>query len=67
MVRVTARQNEKYLHLGFSDNGKGMDHGDTFHSGNGLKNMRQRTAQINGNIEIINDRGTTVMVTIRLA
>ena len=67
MVMISARQNEKYLHLSFSDNGKGLDHAGISHSGNGLKNMHQRTEQIRGNIEIINAHGTTVIVTIRMA
>ena len=67
MVMISARQNEKYLHLSFSDNGKGLDHAGISHPGNGLKNMHQRTEQIRGNIEIINAHGTTVIVTIRMA
>jgi len=65
-VTMTARQNDKYLLLCFFDNGKGIRDNNKGDLGNGLKNMQQRAAQVNGNIEIISDRGTKVIVTIRL-
>ena len=66
-VTIIASQNEKYLQLSFSDNGKGIGNNHTNHFGNGLKNIQQRVKQIGGNIEIINNEGTTVIVKMMLS
>jgi signal transduction histidine kinase/ligand-binding sensor domain-containing protein len=67
MVTITARQDERFLHLTISDNGKGIAGKSKVHVGNGLKNMKLRAGQINGNIEIIEDKGTLVHLTLKLA
>lgn len=67
MVTITAMQDNKNLHLIFSDNGRGIADKNSVHFGNGLKNMKQRAGQINGNIEIIEEKGTSVHLTINLA
>ena len=59
-------QNNKNLHLIFSDNGRGIADKNRVHFGNGLKNMKQRAGQINGKIEIIEDKGMSVHLTINL-
>ena len=66
-VTIIVSQNEKYLQLSFSDNGKGFSNNATNYFGNGLKNIQQRVKQIGGNIEIINNEGTTVSVKMMLS
>ncbi|HEY0680201.1 MAG TPA: two-component regulator propeller domain-containing protein [Chitinophagaceae bacterium] len=66
-VLIKAEQNGDIFRLWFSDNGKGVGNGFSSHFGNGMKNMQQRATQIGGRIEIQNNKGTTVIVTIRLA
>ncbi|MBK6379436.1 MAG: hypothetical protein IPF72_06710 [Chitinophagaceae bacterium] len=49
-----------------SDNGKGMNTGDSSNSGNGLKNMRNRMEQIGGNFSVENNQGLTLIFEIPL-
>ncbi|MFT4152184.1 tetratricopeptide repeat protein [Parafilimonas sp.] len=60
-VTITIEADE-LLHVIISDNGKGFSN-TNIRFGNGVKNMRQRMQLLNGSIEIINNHGTTVILT----
>ncbi|WP_159445074.1 tetratricopeptide repeat-containing sensor histidine kinase [Filimonas lacunae] len=52
------------LHMTIADNGKGF--GGTHVLGNGVRNMRQRIAQLNGKFDITGGEGTVVAITVPL-
>ena len=66
IVSITGKQNQKYFHLKFSDNGKGVRNIDHDYCGNGMKNIQKRAQQLGGHVEIINNGGMTVIITVKL-
>ena len=54
------------LCIAVSDNGKGIDSLENIPAGNGLKNMRSRMKQLNGNFFIKNREGLTLTFEIPL-
>lgn len=65
-VTISIRHNSHELILQVTDNGTGFDTGIRV-AGNGLNNMKQRAAEMNGSMSITSEqgKGTTVQVTIR--
>lgn len=57
---------DKDLMIIISDNGQGMNIEKKSNTGNGMKNMRQRIRQLNGNFFIKNDKGLTLIFEIPL-
>jgi signal transduction histidine kinase len=62
-VSLTAVFNNGELQLKIMDNGKGIDLAEISHFGNGMKNMRKRAEEVKARFEILNAKGTTVVVT----
>lgn len=56
----------KELVISIKDDGIGFDHGSVSPFRNGLPNIRKRMADIGGKVDIINDQGTTVILTAPL-
>jgi len=63
-VLVTARIGANYFELKISDNGKGIEPGKTTQFGNGLKNMNRRAQQMNAQLNILSNSGTTIIVSL---
>jgi len=63
-VEVRFHAGPRQLRLSVQDNGIGFDQGQT-RSGNGLKNLRRRAADLGGTLEIETgpDKGTRVTLT----
>ena len=60
-ISLSMEIKEDHLHFFVRDNGRGFEAGKTKAASNGLKNMRKRMDDVNGNFEIItNDTGTLV-------
>ncbi|ANH81297.1 hypothetical protein A8C56_10160 [Niabella ginsenosidivorans] len=57
---------EQSLQVFIQDDGKGIPATDQPHPGNGLKNMRNRMAAINGTLDIIADKGTRIILSVPL-
>ncbi len=66
-ISVTLKQGRKNVILEIRDDGCGFDSKKVDRAGLGLRNMKERTSQINGNLRIISkpDQGTTVIITVR--
>jgi PAS domain S-box-containing protein len=66
-ISVTLKQGRKNVILEIQDDGCGFDLKKVERGGLGLRNMRERTSQINGVLKISSkpDQGTTIVVTIR--
>lgn len=66
-ISVTLKQGRKNVILEIQDDGCGFDLRKVERGGLGLRNMRERTSQINGILKISSkpDQGTTIVVTIR--
>ena len=64
-VEIELRQKDNSLILRVGDDGVGFDTGREY-SGNGLKNLRRRAADIGGKLEIISEigKGTTVTLVV---
>jgi len=62
MVRIELACGQAMCQIIIADNGKGFDAGAVRPGGTGLKNMRQRMAEINGEFELVSrtGHGTTV-------
>lgn len=61
-IEITCKEN---LKISVSDNGKGIQPGDTSDMGNGLKNMQQRMQNLNGKFFLQNnDNGLTLLFEI---
>ena len=63
-VSITAQINGRSLQLKIADNGKGFDLASTTQFGNGLKSMKRRAEEMNGQLDIYNHSGTTVDLTL---
>jgi len=65
-VIISIRHHNNELILRVTDDGKGFDTGNAF-SGNGLSNIKQRAAEMNGSADITSEigKGTNVQVRIR--
>ena len=57
----------EYLNIKITDNGKGMEVNEHNNIGNGMKNMRKRMEQLNGNLFIKNDKGLILTFQIQVA
>ncbi len=57
---------EDKLVIKVSDNGKGMNTGESRNSGNGLKNMKKRMQEIDGKFSVENKDGLTLIFEITL-
>jgi PAS domain S-box-containing protein len=66
-ISVSLKQGRKNVILEIQDDGCGFDSKKVDRAGLGLRNMKERTAQINGTLKIISkpDQGTTVIITVR--
>jgi PAS domain S-box-containing protein len=66
-ISVTLKQGRKNVILEIRDDGCGFDSKKVDRAGLGLRNMKERTSQINGNLKIISkpDQGTTIIITVR--
>jgi PAS domain S-box-containing protein len=66
-ISVSLKQGRKNVILEIRDDGCGFDSKKVDRAGLGLRNMKERTSQINGNLRIISkpDQGTTVIITVR--
>ncbi len=62
-VSLTAHLDTGKIQLRIIDNGKGIDLKDISKFGNGLKSMRKRAEEIKALLEIMNSKGTTIVVT----
>lgn len=62
-VRIMVRRWEDQFQFSVADNGRGFDEPAT-PSGNGLKNMRRRAADIGGRLEIASRRGDGTTLTL---
>ena len=62
-VNLTAHLETGKLQLRIVDNGKGIDLKDISTFGNGLKSMRKRAEEIKALLEVMNAKGTTIVVT----
>jgi two-component system, NarL family, sensor kinase len=64
-INVLIKSIENQLYISVSDNGKGFDPRKNGNSGSGLRNMRNRTKLIGGELNITSGTpGTTITVTI---
>ncbi len=54
------------LNISITDNGKGMNPEENYSGGNGLKNMRRRMKELNGEFFIKNGKGLTLIFKIPL-
>jgi PAS domain S-box-containing protein len=65
-VLVTIKQGAKNVTLEIRDDGCGFDVRRVDRAGLGLRNMRERTAQMNGRLKIVSkpDQGTRIVVTV---
>jgi len=63
-VCITAQINDDSLHLKIIDNGNGFDPDAPTQFGNGLKNMHRRAAEMHAQLNISNQAGTTIDVTL---
>lgn len=63
-IRILNQNNNLILEV--KDNGKGFDSANNF-NGNGLKNMKQRAAEMNGVVSVMSEKekGTTVVLKIK--
>ena len=52
------------LKVAIRDNGKGFNTDDVRPFANGVSNMRKRMEDIGGKLEILNDQGTTIILTV---
>ena len=60
-VDINLSANDKAIDLTIRDNGRGLhDHPD--HKGHGLRNMTMRAKQLKGELTIVNNNGTTVIL-----
>jgi signal transduction histidine kinase len=64
-VEIELRQKDNSLILRVGDDGVGFDTGREY-SGNGLKNLRRRAADIGGKLEIISEIGEGTTVTLKV-
>lgn len=62
--RVSIKQNDKEVTIKVSDDGIGIVSEDVFEKGNGLLGMKERLEFVNGNLEVISENGTTVIIRI---
>jgi signal transduction histidine kinase len=66
ILTVKAVQDNGVLRLVFSDNGKGFTQDPGTIQGNGLHNMKRRAAEIGASIQMVQDAGTTIILTMKL-
>jgi len=66
-ISVTLKQGRKNVILEIKDDGCGFDSKKVDRAGLGLRNMKERTSQINGNLKIMSkpDQGTTIIITVQ--
>lgn len=64
-ISVRMQLNGRKLFLEIKDDGKGFDLA-TVEYGNGIVNMRQRSAEINGNLEVISAPGEGVRILLEV-
>jgi signal transduction histidine kinase len=62
-VQLTAQLENGTIQLRIADNGKGMDLTAVSPFGNGLKSMRKRAEEIRALLEVMNSKGTTIVIT----
>jgi signal transduction histidine kinase len=63
-VLITAQLDDSYLKMKITDNGKGFDPEKTTQFGNGLQSMQRRAREMNAQLNILNDAGTTINVAL---
>lgn len=61
-VKLILNKKDNHYHLIISDNGIGFKQEET--KGNGLRNMRKRVEEMNGNFEIFTEEGTSIIINI---
>jgi signal transduction histidine kinase len=62
-VNLTAEFGNRQLRLGINDNGKGIDMAHVSKFGNGMKSMQKRAEEVKAVLEVLNIKGTTIMIT----
>ena len=63
-VLIASQINTNLLQLKITDNGKGFDPKKQTQFGNGLKSMHRRAEEMNALLDIFNQPGTTIIVTL---
>lgn len=64
-IDIMVKKEYNTILLQIRDDGKGFDIGKR-HNGNGLKNMRQRAAEIGGSLHVVSERDTGTMLTLTM-
>ncbi len=65
-VTLSAQLETGGLQLRIMDDGKGINLAEISHFGNGMKSMRKRAEEVQALFEVLNDKGTTIVVKSRL-
>ena len=65
-VTLSAQLGTGGLQLRIMDNGKGINLAEISHFGNGMKSMRKRAEEVQALFEVLNDKGTTIVIKSRL-
>ena len=63
-VLITAKIYDHNFQLKISDNGKGIEPEKTTQFGNGLKSMNRRAQEMNAQLNILNNSGTTIILSL---
>ena len=61
-VTISAQLEKGTLQLKIMDNGKGINLTEISNFGNGMKSMRKRAEEIEALLQILNDKGTTIIL-----
>ena len=66
IVKTTILQSHEDLMIKITDNGIGIEKIDSNHFGNGMRNIKRRISDINGNLAIESDNGTCITINLKL-
>lgn len=62
--RIELESSRTELIVKVKDNGGGIEGSRLYHKGHGLQGMRERLEFVNGSMEVIQDKGTTVVIKV---
>ena len=65
-VKTTILQRDEDLIIKISDNGIGLEKIDSIHFGNGMRNIKKRIGDLNGELAIESDNGTCIKINLKL-
>ena len=65
-VKTTILQRDEDLMIKISDNGIGLEKIDSIHFGNGMRNIKKRIGDLNGELAIESDNGTCIKINLKL-